>query len=68
MKMDMLDRAKLARRDSGILHGVISMVRRWIFKEGTAPEGKNVKATKLGLFSMTPTRVCRSHANLETVD
>ena len=68
MKTDMAARIKLACKDSSILHRVINMVRRWIFKDGTAPEGKNVKTTKLGLFSMTPTRVHRSHANLETVD
>ena len=68
MKTDMVDRIKLARKDSNVLHRVISMVRRWIFKDSMAPEGKNVKTTKLSLFSMTPTRVRCLHAILETVD
>ena len=57
MKTDVVDRVKVARKDSSILHDAIAMVRKWIFEEGTAPNGKNVKATKLGSFSMTPTRV-----------
>ena len=57
MKSDMAAREKHARKDSSVLHDVITMVRKWIFEDGTAPEGKNVKDTKLGLLSMTPTRV-----------
>ena len=57
MKSDMAARTKHARKDSSILHDVIAMVCKWTFQDGMTPEGKNVKDTKLGPLSMTPTRV-----------
>ncbi|PIL29093.1 hypothetical protein GSI_09141 [Ganoderma sinense ZZ0214-1] len=56
MKKDLMDRIKLARQDSSMFHRAISTVREWIFKKGVSPDGANVKRTKLGLFSMLPTR------------
>ncbi|TBU51624.1 hypothetical protein BD310DRAFT_833925 [Dichomitus squalens] len=55
-KRDMAARLKNARKDTSILHDAIARARRWIFEDGTAPDGNNIKQTKLGLFSMAPVR------------
>ncbi|EJF58719.1 hypothetical protein DICSQDRAFT_148934 [Dichomitus squalens LYAD-421 SS1] len=56
MKKDMADRMKNGRKDTGILQNLIARVRRWIFEDGTVPDGSSVKKTKLGFFSMAPVR------------
>ncbi|EJF60787.1 hypothetical protein DICSQDRAFT_147740 [Dichomitus squalens LYAD-421 SS1] len=39
MKRDMAAREKNARKDTGLFHDTIARVRRWIFEDGTAPDG-----------------------------
>ncbi|TBU21594.1 hypothetical protein BD311DRAFT_678015 [Dichomitus squalens] len=56
MKSDMAAREKNARKDTGIFHDAIARVRRWIFEDGTVPDGTHVQKTKLGFFSMAPVR------------
>ncbi|TBU36276.1 hypothetical protein BD309DRAFT_1073507, partial [Dichomitus squalens] len=56
MKQDMAARVKNARQDTSVIQQLIARVRRWIFEDGTVPDGNSVKKTKLGFLSMTPTR------------
>ncbi|TBU39561.1 hypothetical protein BD309DRAFT_1003667 [Dichomitus squalens] len=56
MKKDMADREKNTRKDTTTLQDTIARVRRWIFEDGTAPDGQHIKKTKLGFFSMAPVR------------
>ncbi|TBU36183.1 hypothetical protein BD309DRAFT_1024558 [Dichomitus squalens] len=63
-KRDMAARLKNARKDTSILHDAIARARRWIFEDGTAPDGNNIKQTKLGLFSMAPSAFSQRFASI----
>ncbi|TBU61766.1 hypothetical protein BD310DRAFT_1036813 [Dichomitus squalens] len=56
MKSDMAARKKNARNDTTVFHDAITRARRWIFEDGTPPDGTHIKKTRLGLFSMAPVR------------